>query len=433
MSPLLDVLPSELLLLIISLLSIADTQNLRQTCRTLSQLTRDKSLWLARLDHIRQRGDTPLPPHLCHPPFDAAEFSSRAIESVVILATRSADSWLRPREMVPLIPAVHGQVIAGLEIFLDKWLLVVYLSGRAQLWDMANRDSVATLDLGHGAWSYFGCLTSGKIMLAMSSVETETFLYTVDSTGFTLLGSFRCAEDRTVRAIDAERHLVVCHSATPELSVICWDDQAKWTIPLDDTEEMYNNVLAVHLLGSHILAIRARTVELHPWPQVPSLVMVHRLPSALGPASICVSDPIPSSADNSYTIFILSNGINHLSLYKVLVSGGTMDVSLAGAMRPDNSKHLFISAHALGLRAGRAMWVERQRSTIARRVNLCTLSQRREAWHEMAANGAVVFTLASYDLRDDLTHCALAEVSGRIAFGNRAGAVFLLENKRLQG
>ncbi|KAF8211099.1 hypothetical protein K438DRAFT_104891 [Mycena galopus ATCC 62051] len=116
---------------------------------------------------------------------------------------------------------------------------------------------------------------------------------------------------------------------------------------------------------------------------------------------------------------------------------GAMEVTLIGEVRPTATllhpaslgrSPWFVSAHALGPQAIRAMWIDRDNLTMTRHVRLSTFNEN-DTWHEMDA-ASTVFTLSSYDLREDLTHCALAELSGHIVLGNRSGHVFLLPVNR---
>ncbi|KAL1696708.1 hypothetical protein GGG16DRAFT_120927 [Schizophyllum commune] len=141
----------------------------------------------------------------------------------------------------------------------------------------------------------------------------------------------------------------------------------------------------------------------------------------------------------------------------------------------------FVSAFALGPRARRAVWVERRRGSTLREIfawdwresmvevtpveevvagssgtveemDVDDASQTGDAGRESAVDGnlgsatsdgndaphalaveapremtgAAVFTLESYDLRDDITHCTFSETEGIILFGTRAGGVYLL-------
>ncbi|KAJ7505548.1 hypothetical protein B0H11DRAFT_428266 [Mycena galericulata] len=386
------------------------------------------------------------------------------IESIVVSATRASDSWLLPRETNDVMPPVKGgEPLAGLDIFLDTWLLIAYLNGHVYLWNIGGNvpSQCATLDLRASGlrWrSYSASMDpdAKHIILAMSNTspfETfETVVYKIDigSTDFSfnLVRSFTYPYPRVIRAIDVDHRLLVLHSSGLALDVVSLDNEERETLKISmrhDTEESYNGVIALRLLGSHFLAILTHTIELHPCAedtQPESELdnpLKHRLPFPLREGSVSVSDTISSESQDVHTVSILTYDAHSLAFYTVtvtLLTGArpTMDVTLSGEVRPAPPKvhiggpltrsHWFVSAHALGPQAIRAMWIERDSLTMTRRVRLCTLNRNAE-WHEMETSPSV-FTLASYDLRDDLTHCALAELSGRIVMGNRAGAVFLL-------
>ncbi|KAJ7708966.1 hypothetical protein B0H17DRAFT_1031367 [Mycena rosella] len=477
MSAFLDV-PSEVLLLIISYLNVPEVFLLRQICREVSQLTRDKSLWLAFLEHLRNSGEIPLPSAASDPAVPDVDLSSATIESIVVSATRVSDSWLLPREIRPIPTAVPGEVIDGLSIFLDTWLLIVYANGLVYLRSIREhapqRGHYATLDLRDGArkrWMHAASLAPGnnRIMLALSNTFApfETVLYEIDidstdSTGadFKLLQTFAGHRTRTIRALDVASRLLVLSSAAGALDVVSWDSERQHpsTMSLDSdegAEERFDGVVSIRLLGSHFLAIRTHTIELHACndaarPERSMLPLKHRLPFPLREGSISVSDVITTStADSgarSIRINVLAYDAHSLASYAVSIFlpslmddvHPAMDVALTGEVRPAPSQahtgvsvtrsHWFVSALALGSQAIRAMWVERHSLTMTRHVRLCTLN-RNATMHEMKT-AARVFTLASYDLREDLTHCALAEVSGHIVLGNRAGNVFLLTPTR---
>ncbi|KAL1748152.1 hypothetical protein HDZ31DRAFT_60528 [Schizophyllum fasciatum] len=146
----------------------------------------------------------------------------------------------------------------------------------------------------------------------------------------------------------------------------------------------------------------------------------------------------------------------------------------------------FVSAFALGARARRAVWVERRRGSTLREIfawdwqeSMLEATPGEEAGEQDTSlgisagkgedeptgpadeeardeyarapghnqtmrsrgvalldlpdddrpremTGVAVYTRESYDLRDDITHCAFSETEGIILFGTRAGAVFLL-------
>ncbi|KAJ6568380.1 hypothetical protein DFH09DRAFT_433940 [Mycena vulgaris] len=471
MPPFLDV-PSEVLLLIISYLDVPEVFPLRQTCREVSELTRDKSVWLNFLETLKRAGDIPLPPAACDPA--VSDFSSSTIESMVVSATRASDSWLLPREITPLATPLSGEALDGLNIFLDTWLLVVYVNGLVYLRSLReNGFPSATLDLsGAGKrWrSHSASLAPGNkhIFLAMSnnSRPFETVLYeinidTENSAGitFNLVRTFSGNRTRTIRALDVVSRLLVFSSPARTLDVLSWDAEnggssSMWMA--DDAEEWFDGVVALRHLGSHFLVIRTHTIELHACedatqPERSMQPLKHRVPFPLREGSVSLSDPITSAASDSggrrIRINVLVYDAHSLSSYAVAILlpdaasadvQPTMDVILAGEVRPLPPKvhngnpaprsHWFVSTLGLGQQAIRAMWVERHSLTMTRHVRVCTMN-RNVTWHEMKTASSV-FTLPSYDLRDDLTHCALAEVSGRIVLGNRVGHVFLLTPTR---
>ncbi|KAJ7846282.1 hypothetical protein B0H13DRAFT_109118 [Mycena leptocephala] len=308
MSTFLD-LPSEVLLLIIStFLEVQEVLVLRRTCRGISQLTRDKIVWLALIERLRNCGDIPLPPD-CH----ALEHSSSTLESTVVSATQASDSWRLPRKIgKPILNPSNGQSILGLNIF-DTWLLIVYASGLIYLWDIREgaprRGYCDTLDLrtpGIRWTSYTASLVHGsqQVLLAISSgtskestKQYQTVLYSINigpsdsmDNVFNLVHSFSDSIPRFVLAIDVANRFLVVSSSTSTLDILGWDTEQGNTfgISLDDvdTEESYNGVNALRLLGSHFLAIRTHTIELHLFDhglrrqrRVP--LLKHRLPFPL--------------------------------------------------------------------------------------------------------------------------------------------------------
>ncbi|KAJ6621447.1 hypothetical protein B0H10DRAFT_2017324 [Mycena sp. CBHHK59/15] len=472
---LLDV-PSEVLLLIISYLDIPQVLSLRQTCRDVSHLTRDKTVWFAFLNKQRELGDIPFTHAVGDPATPLVELAPSALESIVVSAKRAADAWMLPRESHPILqPPLVGESLNGLNIFLDAWLLIVYLDGLVYLWNIQNSPQqglCATLDLREQGiiWrSYSASLTRDNrhIMLAMSynSASFETVLYQIniepsDSAiprAFTLVRSFGSTVSRTIRTIDVSRQLVAFSYSSHVVDIVCWGtekDCETYTFPLDAAEELYNGIIALRLLCSHFLAIRTHTIELHPCPlekqrdpgDRPRLALKHALPFPLREGAVSVSDAEilrdPGSLVRHVRIKLLAYDAHSLTAYTVRLilpdaaaaAVPTMDVAFIGEVRgaapaggagPMVRSHWFVSAHALGPQAVRALWVERDSPTMTRRVMVCTLNRHEAVWHDMGS-AASVYALQSYDLREDLTHCALGEASGRIVLGNRAGHVFLL-------
>ncbi|KAJ7173462.1 hypothetical protein C8R46DRAFT_1082873 [Mycena filopes] len=467
-------LPSDVLLhLFLNFLEIRDIILLRRTCRELEQLTRDKTIWLTLLERLRSRGNVPLPLTASNPAL-SVNLSSATLESIVIPAVRTSESWHLPREMRPVLNPEHGQPISGLKFFLDTWLLIVGSDGLVYLWDIREnaprngyRDSldIRRPDVRWG--SYVATLAPGgkQILLAMSTMAllppSRAVLYSIDigssnstDSVFTLVQEYGSARDshREVLALDTERCLVVLSSSTQTLDIVGWGAKRSINSRIslasdddDEDEEMYNGVIALRFLGRHFLAIRTHSLELYLCDEASQPLLDVR------PLKYRLPHPLREGATTSDILASISNlGIRYklnvflydgysLADYAITIdlpsptadAPPTIDVTLMGEIRPPQIQlatmlrsRWFVSAYTLGLQGIRAMWVQRDNLTMTRRVRLCTLN-RTATRHEMET-AVDVFLLPSYDLREDLTHCALAEISGHIAVANRSGHVFLL-------
>ncbi|KAF9525124.1 hypothetical protein CPB83DRAFT_562575 [Crepidotus variabilis] len=92
----------------------------------------------------------------------------------------------------------------------------------------------------------------------------------------------------------------------------------------------------------------------------------------------------------------------------------------------------FVSAHCMGPQGKRAIWVERQRSSTSRELivwgqkpqSQSTILDGPEA---VEIPKQVIFTIRSYDLRDDVSYCAFSEIYGTIALGHRSGDISILQ------
>ncbi|KAI0077755.1 hypothetical protein K474DRAFT_1050288 [Panus rudis PR-1116 ss-1] len=103
----------------------------------------------------------------------------------------------------------------------------------------------------------------------------------------------------------------------------------------------------------------------------------------------------------------------------------------------------FVSACSIGSHGLRGVWIERQRSSVKRTVYGFNILQVRdtsraairEEPHERGLcrednvqhiEGKCLYEVNSFDLRDDLTHCAFSECTGRIILGTRNGEIHLI-------
>ncbi|KAF9461478.1 hypothetical protein BDZ94DRAFT_1263433 [Collybia nuda] len=107
-----------------------------------------------------------------------------------------------------------------------------------------------------------------------------------------------------------------------------------------------------------------------------------------------------------------------------------LSVQGAGHGMLNPSARGFVSAVALGPQGKRAVWVERKRSNTKREVLVWGMDRGFDDDYIVDQNlmmdGKVVYVVGSYDLREDLTHCAISEVSGLVILGNRTGDLFRL-------
>jgi len=134
-------------------------------------------------------------------------------------------------------------------------------------------------------------------------------------------------------------------------------------------------------------------------------------------------------------VYAMADNIDMVALFPLSSSISTPGPAHMGIFGPSSNRvganagsRGFVSAMALGPQGKRAVWLERKRGYLVREVLV---------WNRVPGSGQdgedgiiiprrVVYRLESYDLREDLTHCAIGEVGGRIILGNRAGDIFVL-------
>ncbi|KAF7317664.1 Cytochrome P450 [Mycena kentingensis (nom. inval.)] len=418
-------LHDDLLLCVLSdFLDVPDVLNLRKaglrihlrstlteqkTCKRLEQLTRDNTVWRALLARFRAAGDIPLPP--------GASKHAHA-ETPVIDAWRAEERWTQERQQRILYTPESGLTneVVWMEVYLDRWLLVAFVTGLVKLWD--GLEEYATLDLWGsgkpGRWrSCASCLVPGpeRIVLALSCFNTyETLVYQVqlgvDEAEFEVLYSTSAAAARTVRAIDGNRELVVLSSASMHvLDVLNWSTGTTRSVLLDADEQdddLFNSVLACKLLNDYFLVVRTHTIELHSSGSTP---VIHRLPNAISArATPLLSEPFVSSS-GGVTLRALVYDAHSIACYAIsliLNVPPAMDVASIGEARPPPTipqggvqptrSRWFVSAYAVGAQGIRGVWVERESARMARTVRVFSLPRDMNAARS-------VFTLPSYDLR----------------------------------
>lgn len=131
--------------------------------------------------------------------FASSKLSTCQLEALVRATQRTAGFWSLERPRKPFyLEEKTGNTLLGLQIFLDRWLLVVYSEGIIHLWDIlggsdpgrgskigSEPKKLPTLDLGSKRWtSYTACLDSSKqkIFLAFTRALPYVQSYGYEST-----------------------------------------------------------------------------------------------------------------------------------------------------------------------------------------------------------------------------------------------------------
>ncbi|KAF8799248.1 hypothetical protein BYT27DRAFT_7202411 [Phlegmacium glaucopus] len=292
-------LPTEIQLTILTLLDVQSLLAIRQTCRNICQLTHQKIIWLSLFE--KQRQYLPLPhdllhqedPHLTNHP-------SSLIESIVRQAQLAANVWPRLRTTVPrkLEREGPGSTLIGMEMFLDRWLVVVYAEGVAYLYDTQPTPTInlqgeknhqvavlrGCLALETGIWASYACsldLMANKLVFVIAP-SYWVLIYEIQLSesssnkdmvpdAFHLVRTITLSSYQTVRAVNTrERIVALSESTTVEL--VKWDEDfipdqngRKLVIALhsEGLEDLWNGIIAIHFMGSYMLIFKTRSIELH--------------------------------------------------------------------------------------------------------------------------------------------------------------------------
>ncbi|RDB23383.1 hypothetical protein Hypma_008925 [Hypsizygus marmoreus] len=543
-------LPSELILLILSHLGVDEVLALRQTCVKLSQLTADRTLWLQLLH--RQYATLPLPSHLrrlieSEDP-TLLDLPHLALVPEVRFAHRIAQSWTQPRRDRPVkLEPKTANSLLGFEVFLDRWLLAAYGEGIVQLWDINPHKSDSTLPFleatdkpyrsvgsstdidmqnGGGGWTSFtAALDSSEqfIIFALTksaSMPPETKVSSIfigpPPNYFVHMLSTPSMSPQTIRTIDPNLGFYIS-SGHNNIEINQWSVEnssvSKRSVTLETQPgDVWNGILDIRVVGPYLVIFKARTLELHDYLSVPYFehpysqlhdlpVMIYNFPPALTFRYISCADYTATEPnDPESPLFFEFLGYDVLKgtfrfvasiLFVTKPSGQTdagIDVRCLGVSALANNLDLnqlfpyfpfapgsrsetspsvepqrdtpapspqdtptptplashagifgptdagepaargFVSAMSLGPQGRRAVWVERTRGSTLREVRVWSKEPDEEDDDAKAIDMPthVVYSVGSYDLREDITHCAIAEASGTIILGNRAGDIFVL-------
>ncbi|KAE9390461.1 hypothetical protein BT96DRAFT_1024562 [Gymnopus androsaceus JB14] len=502
-------LPTEVVLEIFYYLDTVDIISLRQTCTHLALITEDKLIWANVIQ--QQRARLPLPSNARQ---NLEDWTSDALEALVISNELVDALWLVRRQTAPVkLNEKRGELLIGLQVFLDRWILAIYSDGFINLWDMETpgeegleRWSCVQI-CSDKATSYQAALDDSgeKLLILVMTVPLPgqwlAALYEVLLSDFPLNFVLRCtfpaSASQTVRHI-CPRESLAAFSKMNSVELVRWpgDSNEGVTLVADTThsvelDDMFTTILSLRILDGYILIFKTRSIELHPIPDSkgsPSTVLRHNFPS-YNFRDVRISDVETDSkqslseGEKVFTLRMLASDIiqglfyfvvnvsfttgqpplldvnltaihgmaNHIPVHGRLSEqqpAGSSSTTTIGPVREraelerfftralgSSRSSSFMSAYAMGPQGMRAIWIERNRRSTLKQIVACrllpdpedSLEPNARVGFPRALDALVVYAIESYDLREDITHCALGEVSGRIVLGNRVGDVFVLE------
>ncbi|KAF8834880.1 hypothetical protein BDN67DRAFT_975679 [Paxillus ammoniavirescens] len=282
---------------------------------------------------------------------------------------------------------------------------------------------------------------------------------------FNLIADFDMRMRDAIKCIDPESSLVLLYYTARSVDIMNWRTNARATVTINDGGEVWNDVTALRFCGPYFLCFRINSIEVYPLPagflvsgssRPDSLPILHHKFPNMTYRRVSLSDMRSRHhpSGDIHTVFVLANdwfrGILHYQVDVKISPAPSISVKLLAMRRVDlrednDSDPLFnigvgggfVSTWALGSVGLRGVWVGRQTGAIDRKVVAFTTypSKLRSAAQlspEGAPNeppdmdGKVVLAITSYDLRDDVTICAISEFTGRIALGSRAGNISLI-------
>lgn len=300
-------LPPEVQLLVLRFLDLPDLLQVRLICRTLSNATYERTIWMWILQE--QERYLPLPPELVSAYRSEDEhlraYSTSVIESTVTSAQRTADAWSQPRSGVPTkIKREGGEAtLMGLDLFLDRWLVALYFEGGVYLYD--------TYAAGQSSNSRLAQNTRRRPVVLRSSLSTETSLWTSYSlqldcsckilflalsqstplykvqiykvdldllasdslqNGFRLIQTIDLPFSRNIYGIDTTQRMIAL-SGSGVVEVLKWEESfdpfsrshERTVIKSysEDLEGLWNGVIAIRFVGEYLLLFKTRTLEVH--------------------------------------------------------------------------------------------------------------------------------------------------------------------------
>ncbi|KIJ65184.1 hypothetical protein HYDPIDRAFT_111077 [Hydnomerulius pinastri MD-312] len=429
-------LPVELLHQLAGFLDIPDILTLRQTCKYFFALSKDRSLWIALFNRLRE--EQPLP---CSRS-ELGAMSVTEIERALWMALKVEKSFLVPRECTQSIDdsgkhGVRGS-LSGLSFVLDRYLLSADNTMVISLWDITELSSSPTgisypcARLSLPSWVLLAHTLSfdkSTLYVAVSrhdrariyTVPLETIAPTTNKyrLSFNLAADFNMQLPDAIRCINPESNLALLYNTATSIDVLNWQTNCRATISIQPNghEEVWNGVLTLQFCGPYILCFRVHSVEAYPLPlgflgptaaTLGALSMLQHRFTAVNfrRASLSHTRLSQNSAGEVYTIFVLSNdvfrgtfhyqitvkikpvpsiSVRSLALQGLGISDSHLPRKETGSHMPSDVSRTdaFVSAWALGSVGLRGVWVDRKRGSIDRRVVAFTTHPSRLRSYEL--------------------------------------------------
>ncbi|KAJ4486976.1 hypothetical protein C8R41DRAFT_837439 [Lentinula lateritia] len=278
-------LPTEVILELLKYLSTSDILSLRQTCTYLAEVSKDKLIWHDIVQEQRTR--LPFPPNARG---NLEAWPTDALESLVVSNELVDDLWLIPRETPPVkLQNRRGELLLGLEIFADRWILAVYMDGYVDLWDAESPNEDRRwcfVYTGNDKTTSFKAAqddTEDKLLVVITRAHLPgtwvAVLYEIllldppSKLQFIPLRTFSTSSSRVARQIYI-RERIIAFSQLDLIELAQWSEDSKdvirstvlaSNIQLDELEEMFTTILSLRILSDHyIFVFKTRSIELYP-------------------------------------------------------------------------------------------------------------------------------------------------------------------------
>lgn len=420
----LDELPFEVLILVTAWLDVPCILSLRQTSTIFNRVTRERVPWLSKLREQQYDRHLPFPAQV-RKVSSIPNISTSDIEKTCVLADRVDRSWLLPRSQEQRkLPQSFGRTIINLEVYLERWLLVVYSNGMVALWDMSSSGleprqtdttpgfdshsagtlyvqwSVTTRDI-HSSVSALD-VDDRSILLVCTSNEgphCETVVLRIDicttiRDKVSRIGGVNFATVNTLHAMDPALKLVI-FSRGLIVTVFNWETDARATICVEneELEQAWNGIITLGLVFPWVLCARACSIDLHPIPEIVLAESQRHTPSPPTLQAILhystfrsarLSSVHTSLSQESNVVSLIAYDLRQgLFLYQIQIPSletamnmakSDLRITLVGFCNfgtpfssPGTSRG-FVSAICLGPEGKRGVWAERDRGSTRRNV-----------------------------------------------------------------